>query len=128
MHHEALGSAFGLSERPRQEFFLIAPAAEHLLAVVAAEQPVLVLADDVQWLDPQTQDALAFLARRVAAHPFGIIGVIRAAHLSPYLSAGLETLVIGGLDDDAAEPHPEPGPAIPPNRRFGCDPRCHHST
>ena len=99
---EALRSALGLSDRPQAEFFLIALAAEQLLATVAADQPVLVLADDVQWLDPQTQDVLTFLARRVAVRPIGIIGAIRPAFASPYASAGLDTLTVRGVDDDAA--------------------------
>src|SRR5262249_27484623 len=55
---DALCTAFGLGEGPPPEPFMIALATLNLLAEAAAERPVLVLTDDVQWLDPPTQDAL----------------------------------------------------------------------
>jgi DNA-binding CsgD family transcriptional regulator len=36
-----------------------------ILAALAERQPVLVAIDDVQWLDPASEDALAFAARRL---------------------------------------------------------------
>ena len=36
-----------------------------VLTALAAEQPVLVAVDDVQWLDPASERALAFAAHRL---------------------------------------------------------------
>ncbi len=102
-HRKALLAAFGLEDGPPPEPFLIALAAVNLLAAVGAERPVAVLADDVQWLDPQSQEVLTFMARRVASHPAVVIGAIRTGHPSPYTAAGLPALEVGGVDDVAAD-------------------------
>ena len=36
-----------------------------LLAVAAVEQPLLVVVDDLQWLDRESADAILFAARRL---------------------------------------------------------------
>ena len=99
---EALCSAFGLSEGPPPEPFMIALATLNLLAEAASERPVLVVLDDVQWLDPPTQDALTFLARRVAGDPVVLIGVVRRGHDIAFATAGLTELDLLGLDEAAA--------------------------
>ena len=102
-HRRALLAAFGLEESPPPEPFLIALAAVNVLAAVAADQPVAVLADDVQWLDPQSQEVLTFMARRATAHPVVIIGATRAGHPGPFTAAGLPTLELAGVNEAAAE-------------------------
>jgi hypothetical protein len=102
-HRRALQVAFGLEDGPPPEPFLIALAAAGLLAAAGADRPVAVLADDVQWLDPQSQEVLAFMARRAGPAPVVIIGAIRTGHRSPYAAAGLPELDVGGLDDAAAD-------------------------
>jgi hypothetical protein len=54
---DALLSAFGLGDGPRPELFLMAQAALSLLAAAGSDQPFAVVADDVQWLDAQSQEA-----------------------------------------------------------------------
>ncbi|MFF1682759.1 AAA family ATPase [Streptomyces sp. NPDC058256] len=98
---EALLAAFGLVEGAPPEPFLIDLAVVDLLAAVAADRPVLVLADDVQWLDPQSHEALTFVARRVTG-PVVIIAAMRRGHTGPFLHAGFPELTVGGVDDDAA--------------------------
>ncbi|MGW0627228.1 ATP-binding protein [Streptomyces sp. NPDC002758] len=98
---EALLAAFGLVEGLPPDPILINLAVVDLLAAVAADRPVLVLADDVQWLDPQSHEVLTFVARRVAG-PVVIIAVMRRGHTGPFLHAGFPELTVGGVDDDAA--------------------------
>jgi len=102
-HRRALLAAFGLEDGPPPEPFLIALAAVSLLAAAGAERPVAVLADDVQWLDPQSLEVLTFMARRAASHPFVIIGATRTGHPSPFTAAGLPALEVGGVDEAAAD-------------------------
>ncbi|MFG2375426.1 ATP-binding protein [Streptomyces sp. NPDC048504] len=98
---EALVAVFGLAEGLPPEPLLIELAVVDLLAEVAADQPVLVLADDVQWLDPQSHAALTFLGRR-ATGPVVIVAVMRRGHPGPFLDAGFPELTVGAVDDDAA--------------------------
>ena len=102
-HDTALQAAFGLAEGPRPELFQIALAAVNLLAAVAAEQPLAVLVDDVQWLDQQSQEVLTFIARRAGPHPLVIVGVVQTGHPGPFLAAGLPELVVRGVDEAAAD-------------------------
>ena len=51
------------------EHFRIAMAALDLLSEVAAEAPLLVIAEDAHWLDRPTSDVLAFVARRAGVRP-----------------------------------------------------------
>jgi hypothetical protein len=99
---EALSAAFGLSDGPPPEPFMIALATLNLLAEAAADRPVLAVADDVQWLDPPTQDALTFLARRVGGDPVVLIGTVRRGHDVAFAAAGLPELDLRGLDEGSA--------------------------
>jgi len=101
-HRDTLLSAFGLAEGPRPELFLVAVAAVNLLAAAASEQPIAVLADDVQWLDPPSHQAFAFIAHRVGPYPVAVIGAIRTGYAGPYVEAGFRRLDVRGVDAAAA--------------------------
>ncbi|WP_051367240.1 helix-turn-helix transcriptional regulator [Hamadaea tsunoensis] len=99
----ALRCAFGGDGDADFEPFLVSLAALNLLVEAAADRPVAILADDVQWLDPQTHDTLAFLARRVTMDPIVIVGAIRSGYPGPLVSAGLPEIEIGRLTEATAE-------------------------
>src|SRR4051794_5352029 len=63
----ALASALGLAPAAAAERHLVGAATLGLLAGLAEERPVVVLADDVQWLDRPPASALIFAARRPLA-------------------------------------------------------------
>ncbi|WP_328760439.1 AAA family ATPase [Streptomyces sp. NBC_00271] len=101
---DALLAAFGRSDSAsRPELSLIARAALGLLAAGAAERPVAVIADDVQWLDAQTQETLTFIARRAQDTGLVVIGAARTGHEGPFVSAGFPELHVRGVDDASAE-------------------------
>ncbi|MCH5676886.1 ATP-binding protein [Streptomyces gilvus] len=97
----ALMSAFGLAEGPQPDRFAVALAVTHLLAALAAGGPVVVLADDAQWLDPHTHEVLAFVGRRLSG-PVVLIAALRTGHPGPLVGAGFPELLIDGVDEAAA--------------------------
>jgi DNA-binding CsgD family transcriptional regulator len=94
---DALRAAFGLISGRAGDRFLIAAGALTLLSE-AAEDPLLCVVDDAQWLDGASADALAFAARRLEAE--GIV-MLFAARDEAALD-GLPELRLDGLDGDAA--------------------------
>jgi DNA-binding CsgD family transcriptional regulator/tetratricopeptide (TPR) repeat protein len=70
---DALSAAFGLSWGGAPDRYLVGLATLTVLAGVAADQPVLCLVDDVDWLDRESAEALAFTARRLHADSLAFI-------------------------------------------------------
>ena len=98
----ALAAALEVSGALAPDPFLIALAALNLLAYAAERRPLLLIADQAEWLDPPTAKALAFIARRLDAEPVAILLAGRDGPASTFDGAGLPQLRLGGLDDMAA--------------------------
>ena len=76
---QALRGAFALSEDPvPPDPLLTGIAVLTLLSGLSAEGPLLVAADDVQWLDRASLDALAFAARRLEAEQLVLLAGARS--------------------------------------------------
>ena len=83
---------------------VIAVAVRSALLALAAQAPVVVVIDDVQWLDPPTTAAVGFALRRLAGHRVGLLCAQRTAELDRRLPLELEraelhveVLPVGGL-------------------------------
>ncbi len=75
---QALSAALSLSVEPESsDPLLVARAALSLLRLLAAEAPVVVAIDDVQWLDTPSARALGFVARRLRNEPVGVALTLR---------------------------------------------------
>lgn len=101
-HRDALLSAFGMVDTGRPELFLIAEAVSALLAHTARSRPVVIIADDLQWIDTQSNDVLAFVARRAGQLGIAVVGAVRTGYSGTYLSAA-EQVVLTGLDAESAD-------------------------
>jgi DNA-binding CsgD family transcriptional regulator len=99
---EALLSAFGMSDAEPAGAFLIGLATLQLISDAAASAPVLVIADDAQWLDEPSCAVLAFVARRLAEEPVAVLVAVREGVASPFDAAGLPGLRLAGLPETAA--------------------------
>ena len=99
---DVLSVAFGISNGPAPDLFLIALAALDLLADRAAKVPLLVVVEDAHWLDAATCDVLAFIARRVDME--AIVLLIAARDQPPIHVDGkdLPELRLEPLDDVSA--------------------------
>jgi hypothetical protein len=100
----ALESAFGLRNGGGGDIFLVGLAALTLLGDAGRERPVLCIVDDTQWLDRESINVLAFVARRVDADRIAMLfGVRDPSELDVPLD-GVSNLRLRGLDDrDARE-------------------------
>jgi DNA-binding CsgD family transcriptional regulator len=92
-----LDAAFGLSQERAPERFQIAMAVLDLLGEVATEAPLLILAEDAQWLDRPTTDVLAFVARRLQSDPIVLLAAVREGYPSLLVDAGLSQHRLGAL-------------------------------
>ncbi|MBV9002693.1 MAG: hypothetical protein JO304_26800, partial [Solirubrobacterales bacterium] len=99
----ALGTAFGLRDGEMPDRFLVGLAVLSLFSDLADDRPLICIADDAQWLDAASAQALAFVARRLGAESVGLVFGVRETGDERHF-VGLPELSIGGLDDrDAHE-------------------------
>ncbi|MEU0941342.1 AAA family ATPase [Streptomyces canus] len=70
---EALNAAFGLTDASPSDRHLVGLAALSLLSDAATAAPMLCLVDDVQWLDRESAETLAFVGRRLYADCLGLL-------------------------------------------------------
>jgi DNA-binding CsgD family transcriptional regulator len=95
---EALMAAFGHAEAPEPEMFPVAVATLELLAGAAAGHGLLVIADDLHWMDDATLGVLRFVARRIASVPIALLAAIRYGFEDVLVEADLPVLMLRPLD------------------------------
>lgn len=101
---DALERSLGLGEAGERRLFLSYAGALSLLAAAAAQEPLLLLVDDVHWLDASSAEALGFVARRLEAEQIALVFARRPAAGGPFDPRGLEEIDLGGLPEgDARE-------------------------
>lgn len=98
----ALQAAFGEVEGEGDRFLAFLGTLS-LLAEAAEERPVLVIADDAQWLDEASAAALLFVARRLQAEQVALLFAARDGDASGFDAGELPCLTLGGLSSEAAE-------------------------
>jgi predicted ATPase len=99
----ALAAALGGGEATVPDVFLVGLATLNLVVEAAARAPVLLVADDVQWLDDPTISVLAFMARRVRTEPVLLLGAAREGYRSRLGADELIALSLPPLSDADAE-------------------------
>ena len=98
----SLDAAFGLTREAAPEQYRIAMAALDLVSEVATDAPLLLVAEDAQWLDRPTAEVLAFIARRIESDPIIMLAAVRDGYGSALEAAGLPERRLVGLDDASA--------------------------
>ncbi|WIY06459.1 AAA family ATPase [Amycolatopsis mongoliensis] len=99
---DALRTALGLAAGAEPGAYLVGLATLTLLAEEAAAKPLLLVAEDVHWLDRASADVLAFVARRIETEPIVLVATLRDGASSPLLDAGLAPMVLDRLGPDEA--------------------------
>ncbi|GGL04483.1 LuxR family transcriptional regulator [Sphaerisporangium melleum] len=115
---DALRGALGLADAAGPSAYLVGLAALSLLAEEAAARPLLVVAEDAQWLDGASADVLAFVARRIDSEPIALIATLREGERSPLCDAGLTPMPLDRLSgEDAAGLLDSIAPRLAPETR-----------
>ena len=96
VQRDALATAFGLQTGRPPDRFLVGLAVVRLLATAAAERPVICVVDDAQWLDRASEQALAFVARRVPTEGVALVFAVQEPTEHEVL-AGLPELFLRGV-------------------------------
>ncbi len=77
---EALDVAFGVHDGTPPTTFLAGVAALTLLSDAASAAPLLVIVEDLHWLDPASRQTLLMVARRVSSDPILMVLTTRGGH------------------------------------------------
>jgi DNA-binding CsgD family transcriptional regulator/tetratricopeptide (TPR) repeat protein len=93
-----LRSALEIGSGSPPDTLQVALATFNLITTRAARQPVVLIADNVQWLDRPTRDVLAFIARRASGNPIVILVALRSGRNMP----GVPVLDVPVLDEPSA--------------------------
>jgi DNA-binding CsgD family transcriptional regulator len=100
-----LSAALGLETdaRVRPDRLALPRALVAVFRALAAAAPMLVAVDDVQWLDPASARALAFVARRTGDAPIGVLATLRGGP-DEREPLGLDGAFDGGFSEIALGP------------------------
>jgi DNA-binding CsgD family transcriptional regulator len=99
---EPLEVALGFGPGPTPDRLAVSNATVELLNRAAASEPVLVIVDDLPWLDRASAAVLGYVARRLAGSRAGFLGALRSGQESFFERAGLPELELGPLDRESA--------------------------
>jgi DNA-binding CsgD family transcriptional regulator len=100
---EVLRAAFGHAEGPAPDMFPAAVATLELLAGAAAGGGLLVVADDLHWMDDATLGVLRFVARRIASVPVALLAAIRPGPEDVLIEADRPIVMLRPLRPGEAE-------------------------
>jgi len=115
---EALSVALGFGVGPAPDALLVCNAALVLVRAVAVDVPLVLLVDDVQWIDRASAIVLGFVARRLEGGQAGLLASARTGTVSFLDRRGLAEIVVRPLDHDAAGQLIDARfPAMPPRIR-----------
>jgi DNA-binding CsgD family transcriptional regulator len=103
VHRDALNVALALGEGAPPGRLLVSSATLTLFVNAAAQTPLLVIVDDLPWLDRVSSGVLGFVARRLRGSRIAFLAAARTGEESFFDRAGLPEHELSPLDDDAAQ-------------------------
>ena len=101
-HRSALEVALGLGAGPVPDRLLVVNAVLALLRLAAADDSVLLVVDDVQWLDRASAVVLGSVTRRLVGTRMGFLAASRSGASGPLDRAALAEYELAPLDEDSA--------------------------
>ncbi|MFE5369793.1 AAA family ATPase [Streptomyces mirabilis] len=125
VHRDALRAAVGVRCRPAPDGLLTSTAVLLLLRLISAPRtPLLLVIDELPWLDRATNAVLGFVARRLVRSRISFLAASREGSDSFYESSDLSEHRLKPLDDASsaellARAHPDVSPGTAPHRGQG---------
>jgi DNA-binding CsgD family transcriptional regulator len=101
-HRAALTVALGFSSGPAPDHLLVCNATLTLVRSVSQARPLLLVVDDLHWLDQASAVVLGFLARRLAGTTAGLLAAALPYEPGSFMRTGLAELELRPLDEAAA--------------------------
>ena len=101
LQRNALNVALGLADGRPADRLVVSNAALALLHEAAAVRPLLMIVDNLQWLDRASAVVLGFVARRLAGHQVGFLGAERTGARSSF-EFDVPGEELSPLDDEAS--------------------------
>jgi DNA-binding CsgD family transcriptional regulator len=102
-HASALQVAVGLSEGDAHDPLVVGHATLSLLLATAAHQALLLVVDDLPWLDRPSAVVLGFVARRLRGGRVGFLAAARSEEPSFFERGDIPTYDLAPLGEEAAE-------------------------
>ncbi len=101
-HRGALNAALGFGDGAAPDRLVVCTAVLTVLRRSAATRPLLMVVDDLPWLDRASATVLGLVSRRLAGSRARFLGAARTSRGGFFQNAGLPELELRPLDDDAA--------------------------
>jgi ATP/maltotriose-dependent transcriptional regulator MalT len=95
-----LAGAVALGPPVEGDRFAVCAATLSMLAAAAESSPLLVIVDDIQWLDTGSAEAVLFAARRIRAEGVVLLFAIREGEPTALDLSDLPLLTLIGLDEE----------------------------
>ena len=102
VHRDALHVALGFGSGPAPDQLLVSNAVLALLRRAAARVPVVLIVDDLPWIDRVSAGVLSFAARRLVGSRAGLLVALRVGAQSCFDRAGLPEYELKPLADEAS--------------------------
>lgn len=97
VQREALEVSLALTPGSAVSPLAVCAGALSVLAAAGEQQPLLVLVDDFQWVDPSSQQVLLFMARRLSAEHVVLLLAVRDQPGNETATPSVPTLELAGL-------------------------------
>lgn len=113
---DALATALALEEGEPRDRLAVSAGLLALITLEAESRPVVIIVDDLHWLDNSTSLAIAFVARRLDADAVLVVAASRAGQ-GTELASGFDRVDLAPLDEIESrrllrERHPELSSAV----------------